>query len=134
MNDALQVYENEQQVMHISGYMFPVKSRLPQTFFYRQTSCWGWATWKRAWKYYNNNALDLMHKASSLSYFNEIDIDGTNQFVKQLEENISGNLKTWAVKWQFSVFIQNGLCLHPGVSMVQNIGIDNFHHHFLMCA
>lgn len=125
MNDALRVYENEHAVMHISGYMFPVKGKLPETFFYRQTSCWGWATWKRAWKHYNNNALDLMHRAYALPYFSEIDIDGTNQFVEQLENNISGGLKTWAVKWQFSVFIQNGLCLHPGKSMVQNIGMDN---------
>ena len=125
MNDALTIYQSEEKVMHISGYMFPVKGTLPETFFYRQTSCWGWATWKRAWKKYNNNGRILMAEAYALPYFREIDFDGTNQFVKQLENNLSGLIKTWAVKWQFSVFINNGLCLHPAISLVQNIGLDN---------
>ena len=50
MNDALNLYENEEKVMHISGYMFPVKERLPETFFYKQASCWGWATWANRWE------------------------------------------------------------------------------------
>jgi FkbM family methyltransferase len=124
MNDALTTYENEQRVMHISGYMFPLNARLPETFFYRQASCWGWATWKRAWQFYNGDAQQLISAAFQLPYFAEIDIDGTNQFVKQLEANITGDLKTWAVKWQFSVFNQDGLCLHPRISLVQNIGFD----------
>ena len=33
MNDALDLYRNESRVMHVSGYMFPVKGRLPSTFF-----------------------------------------------------------------------------------------------------
>src|SRR5690606_23296506 len=38
MNDALSVYAQDEQVMHISGYMFPVNGTLPETFFYKQTS------------------------------------------------------------------------------------------------
>lgn len=125
MNSALSIYESDEKVMHVSGYMFPVKGTLPETFFNRQASCWGWATWQRAWKNYNSDSGILMTKAFALPNFNEIDIDGTNQFVKQLEDNLSGLIKTWAVKWQFSVFINNGLCLHPRISLVQNIGLDN---------
>ena len=129
MNNALSVYEENEKVMHISGYMFPVKGSLPQTFFYKQTSCWGWATWKRAWKHYNRNSIELLNRAYALPNFTDIDIDGTNQFVKQLEDNITGLINTWAVKWQFSVFINNGLCLHPKVSLVQNIGMDGTGEH-----
>src|SRR5690554_1152832 len=46
MNEALYVYHNQPEVMHISGYMFPIKNNEdPQTLFYQSTSCWGWATW-----------------------------------------------------------------------------------------
>ncbi len=125
MNQALTIYQSEEKAMHVSGYMFPVKGRLPETFFFKQSSCWGWGTWKRAWKYYNGNSRLLLNQAFNLPNFNEINIDGTNQFVKQLEDNISGILKTWAVKWQFSIFVNDGLCLHPKISLVQNIGLDN---------
>ena len=53
MNEALEFYEKEEKVMHISGYMYPIDSKeLPDTFFIKPTTCWGWATWKRAWKYH----------------------------------------------------------------------------------
>ena len=45
-NDALKHYEPEERVMHIGAYMYPLKTNdLPQTFFYRAASSWGWATY-----------------------------------------------------------------------------------------
>ena len=45
MNDALKFYKEDEQVMHIAGYMLPINSfGLPETFFYRIASCWGWGT------------------------------------------------------------------------------------------
>ncbi len=39
--------------MHIGAYMYDLKDKdLPETFFYRAASSWGWATWARAWKYF----------------------------------------------------------------------------------
>ena len=57
MNEALKRYDKVPKVMHISGYIYPInKAALPSTFFLLgKTSCWGWATWKRAWKYFDND-------------------------------------------------------------------------------
>jgi len=56
MNEALNRFEDKEKVMHISGYMYPIKTEgLPDTFFIKPTSCWGWATWKRAWKFFERN-------------------------------------------------------------------------------
>jgi GT2 family glycosyltransferase len=50
-NEALRLYQDVEKVMHIGAYMYPLKVKnLPQTFFYRAASSWGWATWARAWK------------------------------------------------------------------------------------
>lgn len=130
MNESLDFYENEEKVMHISGYMFPadLENAVPndeQTFFYRSTSCWGWATWKRAWSKINTDTEFLLSELQSKKLLNEFDLDGTYQFSKQLELNKTGKIKTWAVKWYASVFLQNGLCLHPKHSLVQNIGTDS---------
>jgi hypothetical protein len=42
-----------------------------------------------------------------------------------LELNIDGRLKTWAVKWYASMFINDGYALHPNISYVNNIGHDS---------
>ncbi len=130
MNESLEFYKNEEKVMHISGYMFPahLENAIPnneQTFFYRSPSCWGWATWQRAWQTINTDTEFLLSELHSKKLINEFDLDNTYQFSKQLELNKTGKIKTWAVKWYASVFLETGLCLHPKKSLVQNIGIDS---------
>jgi len=69
MNNALNMYEDDKQVMHISGYFFPIKNKLPSTFFYNLASCWGWATWQRAWQYYNPDAKFLFAEIKKKNLF-----------------------------------------------------------------
>ena len=125
MNDALDNYMDIQQVMHISGYMFPVRGKLPETFFYRATSCWGWATWKRAWDKFEPDAKKLLAKFKEEKQRWEFDIKGTMQYYKMLAGQTRNNTDAWAARWYASVFLNNGLCLHPGISLVNNIGHDN---------
>lgn len=125
MNDALELYKNEEKVMHISGYMYPIKSNgLPDTFFFNQASCWGWGTWKRAWKHLNTNPKSLLSKIYLTKKEKIFNYYGYYNFIDQLKGNIDGKLNTWAVKWYASIFLHNGLCLHPKISLVNNIGLD----------
>jgi hypothetical protein len=129
MNDALDFYASEEKVMHISGYWFPVKKsaeRLPETFFYRVASCWGWATWKRAWQSMETDTRVLIDNINRIPEgIKRFNIENSYPHYMQLDQNINGAINTWAVKWYASVFLQKGLCLHPNVSLVQNIGFDN---------
>ena len=126
MNEALNLYEDQKEVMHISGFFPPVKRShdLPETFFYNQASCWGWATWARAWKFFDANASWLLQEIIKIDGVHTFNIDDSYPFVDQLRANADGTLETWAVKWQASIFLQNGLCLHPHRSMIKNIGFD----------
>jgi hypothetical protein len=126
MVDALNLYTYEEEVMHISAYMFPIKKQLPETLFYNVNSCWGWGTWKRAWDKYIDDTLFLYQKIEKLNKADMFYYNGGqgNAFFKQLEENLKGNIDTWAVKWHTSIYLNNGYCLHPGKSLVNNIGND----------
>lgn len=124
MNEALNVYKDEDKVMHISGYMFPIDtSGLPETFFLRTASCWGWATWNRAWKHFSKDPKKLLVEYSKQT-INRFNMDGAYNFWRQVEQNESGLKNTWAVFWYATIFQVNGLCLHPAISMVNNIGHD----------
>lgn len=125
MNQGLEVYKDDSKAMEISGYCYPVKGELPDTFFFRQMTCWGWATWARAWKYFSPDAKQLLEEIKSRNLLKEFNIDGVFNFSSQLEANIAGRIKTWAIKWYASAFLQGGLALHPAESLVQNIGHDN---------
>ncbi|MCS7086641.1 MAG: glycosyltransferase, partial [Bacteroidia bacterium] len=122
MNAALDFYRNVPRVMHISGFMFPVDVRLPETFFYRPTTCWGWATWRDRWQKLISDPVELYRKVYPQRY--AFNLEGAYDFFAQIENNAANGLETWAILWQATVFLENGLCLHPGKSLVTNIGFD----------
>lgn len=125
MNEALGVYADEARVMHISAYLLPISPRgLPETLFYRVSSCWGWATWQRAWQHYERD-VDALDRAMTPELRHEFNLRGAcNDFWAQVEGNRSGQMNTWAIFWYATVFLRDGLCLHPSRSLVRNIGTD----------
>lgn len=125
MNDALEYYENEEKVIHISGFMYPHDKKLPETFFYNVPLCWGWATWERSWKYFESDSVKLWNLIQSKKNINGFDKFGSDYLSSQLAHNITGNLNTWFIKWHASVYLKNGYTLYPSVSLVDNIGFDN---------
>ena len=65
MNNALMAYEDKKKVMHVSGYNLPIFTRkISETFFYRASSCWGWATWEDRWKYFEKDVDKLINQFS----------------------------------------------------------------------
>jgi hypothetical protein len=126
MNDALEYYKDTEDVMQVSAFMFSIDSGgLPDTFFYQANSCWGWGTWKRAWKYYSDDAGQLLNglKQKGMDWEEYNSYQG-REFQKQLIANIKGSMKTWAVKWHTVMKLRNGKVLHPKISYVQNIGFN----------
>ncbi len=124
-NDALDVYEKDEKVMEISGYMYPVKDaeKLPETFFFRVANSWGWATWERAWKKYNPNIDELIADFDK-EKIKRFSIDHTENFWKQVKEYKAGKINSWAIRWYLTLFNNNGLALYPRQSMIQNMGTD----------
>lgn len=130
MNSALSVYQDEPRVMHVSGYMYPLKkNNLPETFFYPATSCWGWATWKRAWAYFNQDAGYLYDEIKKRDLLGVLNINTIHGFERQLIDNIEGRLYTWFIKWNASVILEGGYSLYPKYSLVQNAGFDGSGEH-----
>jgi len=124
MNEALDRYSDEERIMHISGYMFPINTNhIPESFLFRATTCWGWATWARAWKFFDRNTSTIEGQFTKEKIYS-FNIDGCNDFWSHIKCNIKGEIKTWAIFWYATVFLNGGLCLHPAKSYVLNIGHD----------
>ncbi len=125
MNESLDFYENMDDVISIHGYVYPVKTALPDTFFIKGADCWGWATWKRGWDLFESDGTKLLNELKQKKLNAAFDFDNTYYFTKMLEDQIAGKNNSWAIRWNASAFLQNKLTLYPGKSLVQNIGNDN---------
>jgi len=123
-NEALTRYEKEENVMHIGAYMYNLAGKsLPQTFFFRAATSWGWATWARAWKHFNPDADQLISRFDS-KMISRFSIEGTMNFWKQLQQFKAGKNDSWAIRWYASIFLKDGLTLNPSASFIHNIGND----------
>lgn len=122
MNDALEIYKDDEKVMHISGYMWPHRWHLPETFFYELPyPGGGWATWSRAWKHYSDDTEELFHYWNNK--WDEFNVVGKH-LQQQLVDNYEGKLNTWFIKWHAVMLRMGGLTLYPGISLTNNIGFD----------
>ncbi len=124
MNEALNLYENDNQVASIHGYIYPI-SNLPETFFIKGADCWGWATWKNVWCYFESDGALLLDKLKKKNMLAEFDYDKTAHYSKMLKDQIKGKNNSWAIRWYASTFLRDMLTLYSGESYVYNIGNDS---------
>ncbi len=125
--ELLEKYRNDERIMVISGNNFQFgQKRTPYPYSYyfsRYNHVWGWASWRRAWKYYDVTMKlwpeicqggwleDLLIKKEIVSYWTKI-----------FEEVYQGKIDTWDYQWTFACWIQKGLSILPNVNLVSNIG------------
>ena len=124
MNEALDFYEGEDKVWHISGWNYPIDTNdLDDVFLWRLMNCWGWATWADKWKYYEKD-VDKTIKEFTKEDIKIFNLDGTEDFFGQVTANYEKKINTWAIFWYVTIFKNNGLCLNPTQTFVENIGHD----------
>lgn len=124
MNDSLNKFSNCETVFGVTGFAYPIdKKQLSDTFFLKDEGCWGWATWNRAWKYFNKDT-DMLINTFTSQMISEFNFDDTTNFWSQVILNQEGSIDTWAIYWYATIFLKNGLFLHPKETFIKNIGHD----------
>lgn len=124
MNQALDFYQNESKVWHISGWNYPIDSSgLRDAFLWRVMNCWGWATWADRWANFEKNPHALI-KNWTEQQRQHFDLGGSGVFWHQVTANAERKMNTWAIFWYSTIYEKNGLCLNPTETYVENIGHD----------
>lgn len=125
MNRALDKYENEQKVIQVSGYMFPLRIEVEEdALFLPLTTSWGWATWQRAWKLFDPDAKGYARVKEDLALRNRFNLDGAYDYFSMLEAQLAGRVDSWAIRWHLAAFLNDTLTLYPRHSLITNIGFD----------
>lgn len=124
MNDALEVYKNENRIGHIHACEFFMDNKLPDTFIINWIGSWGWGTWDRAWKKFNPDGTALLKEIEERHLRKSFDFNNAYGFTKMLRNQIKGLNHSWAIRWNASLFLNDMYALNVGKSLVQNIGFD----------
>ena len=82
------------------------------------------ATWKDRWALFEPDGAKLMDELKFRNLKRRFDFNGTYPFTRMLAKQIAGKNDSWAICWHASAFLKGKFTLHPGRSLVQNIGID----------
>jgi hypothetical protein len=125
LTSGLERYAAEPRVFQISGYAYPAHDPgATDTFFLPMVSCWGWATWDRAWKRFERSlcALDALDCDPHLR--RRFNVDGTYDYYAMACAQRAGQINSWGICWQLSLFANGGLVLYPPRSLVTNAGFD----------
>ncbi len=97
---------------------------MPQSFFLRGADCWGWSTWREAWVSANFDGVDLLAQLRKHPDRSQVDFGAAYPYLQMLKDQVDGAIDSWAIRWYASAFLADRYTLHPGVSLVTNIGME----------
>jgi len=123
----LKKYEYEDKIKVISGSNFQKKKFGEADYYFsKYIHCWGWATWKRAWKNYDNKMSFWKTFQKSFDWNNLF----TNNFEKKYWKKKFDLVKdykidSWAYVWLASVWYNKGLTIIPNKNLVKNVGFES---------
>ena len=129
--DLLPRYKDEDRVMEISARNESLRTDIDDSYVYAQCyHCWGWATWRRAWK-----KMDMqMNAAPKLSIPYLVKRLGLFRGIMMKHYFMSAyrslpNFNSWATRWFLSILNYDGLVICPGINLALNIGVDGGEHY-----
>ena len=126
--ELLEKYRNDSRIMQICGSnVLKDQVNIDDSYYFSKYGpIWGWASWGRAWQYYdvemklwltvrdNNWLMDILHSKSAVRYWENV-----------FQDVFDGLIDTWDYQWTFACWIQSGLTVLPNVNLVSNIGFND---------
>ncbi len=125
----LDYYRTDERIIAISGDNFQNQQKRTDYSYYfsKYNHCWGWASWRRAWKYWNFSAENWI-EFRDLGFMKFVCPDPCEEkYWTQIFNRLflEGKPDSWAYVWTFSCWVKGGLTILPNVNLVSNIGFDD---------
>jgi hypothetical protein len=116
-------YAEDERIMHIAGANFLFGGRVAHSYYFsRFNFCWGWATWRRAWRCYDGTMSDWPAlRAGGLAAAFRDDPRAVAYWTARFDEARDG-ADSWAFRWTLSMWAQGGLSVVPRVNLISNVG------------
>jgi hypothetical protein len=131
-SEMLDRFRNSKNIMHISGTNLLAGHPMKNSYlFSRYGGIWGWATWKRAWRYYDESML-AWEKLRDNSRWLELVCETSEEVKSRIEtfNKVFGNeFDTWDYQWICKTL--GWLKYNSKNNLIENIGFreDATHTH-----
>lgn len=126
-DQILEAYENNEAVWVVSGnsYQPEIKRGDGSYYFSKYPDCWGWATWRRAWRHYQND-LPFLDEWQRTRRWKECfpTLLERRYFDRVFRGVLRGATDSWGYRWLACMIYGGGLAATPNANLVQNIGFD----------
>jgi len=124
-SELLEKYKNDERVMMIGGsnFQFGRKVNPYNYYFSHYALIWGWATWRRAWSYFDLEMKSWPALRNTSWLFNILGDRASEEYWHNIFDSVyAGHIDTWDYQWVFACLVQRGLDILPNVNLVSNIG------------
>ena len=115
--EMLEKYKDDERIMSVSGdnFLFEKSNMIKNSYYFSAYPyIWGWATWKRAWKLYEEGYYLWPKIKNQITYTKKLSQSFNFVYDKKID--------TWCTEWTFANLINSGLTIVPRVNLVSNIG------------
>jgi hypothetical protein len=123
--ELLEMYKDDARIYGIGGFNLLTETKSPCSYCFSQLSYnWGWASWKRAWKYFNFNIANLnsfiKQKKIKRIFKRYCDRYYWLDIFKKMEKYEGNDI--WDYQWTYTIFNNDGITIFPAKNQVTNIG------------
>lgn len=123
----LETYRDDERIMEITGYnvVGEWKSDIQDYHFSHYGSHWGWATWRRAWEWYDPEMTGWECPEIRARVRDTVGDESQADYLEYLYNRVyQGEIDTWDYQWRFSKQINSALSIVPSRNLITNIGFD----------
>jgi len=133
--ELLERYIDDNRIMTICGHNLHSDNNWTDDSYYYSKSpvTWGWATWRRAWNYYDYH-IRMWEELRETEF--PLGITGNENLSKYMRHHFENTFRsdppqdfrswdytyTWDYQWVFNCWVQNGLSIIPDRNLISNIG------------
>jgi hypothetical protein len=124
----LEYYRSDTRVMHIAGTNLGVPAvNISQSYYFsRRTHIWGWATWRRAWQYYDPD-IKLWPEIKDKNILSKLIKNPLEVKAKTLlfDSVYQKRINSWDYQWHLTCLLQGNYSVMPNTNLIENIGFSH---------
>lgn len=122
--ELLERYREDERVAQIAGSSFlPKNTRVEESYFFsRYPHCWGWATWRRAWRHYDHEMRAWSEKREASWKIGPDRPRERRAWAKWFDATKCGGTDSWAYRWTSVGWARGVWSANSRVNLVSNLG------------
>jgi len=122
--ELLERYREDERIGSITGFQYC--QRMPDLddsyFFSVYGSIWGWATWRRAWRRYDDEISEWPSLKRRKWHYRALPTRKVAKYFERIWDRTYADHRAWGYRWFYTIRRNDFFSIMPRLSLVRNIG------------